>query len=89
MATLVAMMRDIAPFGLRIPSELKARIEHSANERKRSLNSEMIARLTESFSASKLPDFTDGELIAELMRRYARGDIYIRIGNLKCEIDNK
>lgn len=72
-------MRDIAPFGLRIPAELKIQIGKAAEENQRSLNGEMVVRLEASFHAP-LAEYSDGELISELMRRYGRGDIYIRIG---------
>lgn len=72
---------EIHPFGLRIPEDLKAQLDSAVKISKRSLNSEMIARLAASFEPpadlSKVPD---GELVAELMRRYERGSIYIRIG---------
>ena len=77
------MTRDIAPFGLRIPEDLKMRISQDASDNKRSMNSEMIARLIESFEPVKrLDSYTDAELIAELLLRYKQGEIYIRIG--KC-----
>ena len=77
-------MRDIAPFGLRIPDNLKTRLEEAAHENLRSLNSEMLVRLDKSF-ARPLEDYSDGDLIAELMRRYERGDIYVRIGKTESE----
>lgn len=73
-------MRDITPFGLRIPADLKTRIEEAAAKNLRSLNAEMIVRLSESFERGPLATYSDGELIAELMDRYERGALYIRIG---------
>lgn len=74
-------IRDIAPFGLRIPSDLKERLRKAGKERRYSLNKEMVTRLDESFRPRlELSDISDGELVAELMRRYERGTIYIRIG---------
>jgi hypothetical protein len=40
---------DIAPFGLRMRPELKRRMEEAAKTNNRSLNSEIIARLEQSF----------------------------------------
>lgn len=76
------MIKDISrqhPFGLRIPEELKVRLESAAERSARSLNSEMVVRLSDSFR-SPLSDYPDGELIAELLSRYERGTISIRIG---------
>lgn len=42
-------MRDINPFGLRMPPQLRKQVEESAKENKRSLNAEILARLEESF----------------------------------------
>jgi hypothetical protein len=80
-------MRDISPFGLRIPDDLKTRLEDAAARNRRSLNSEMLARLEASF-AGPLDDYSDGELIAELMSRYGRGEIYVRVGILTEDAGN-
>ena len=69
---------DIAPFGLRIPDELKLRLDVAAGKNIRSLNSEMLVRLEDSFKRP-LHAYSDGDLIAELMSRYERGAISIRI----------
>jgi len=45
------MSRDITPFGLRMPSDLKARIDAAAESNGRSINAECVARLQESFEA--------------------------------------
>jgi len=39
------MSRDIAPFGVRMPADLKLRLEHHSKENKRSLNAEIVSRL--------------------------------------------
>ena len=41
-------VRDIAPFGVRMPSDLKAMLEREAKINNRSLNSEIIDRLKKS-----------------------------------------
>lgn len=41
-------MREIAPFGVRMSPELKARLEAAAKINGRSLNAEVVARLQES-----------------------------------------
>lgn len=42
------MNRSIKPFGLRLPPELKAWLQQQAKNSRRSLNSEIIARLEAS-----------------------------------------
>ncbi|HDM8071269.1 Arc family DNA-binding protein [Vibrio harveyi] len=44
------MSRDIAPFGLRMQSELKEKLEAIAKENKRSLNAEITSRLESTVS---------------------------------------
>lgn len=44
------MSRDINPFGLRMPPELKEKIADQAKESGRSMNAEIIHRLEESLS---------------------------------------
>lgn len=44
------MSRDIAPFGLRMPSALKEKLEKKAKDNKRSLNAEITSRLEESLN---------------------------------------
>lgn len=43
------MSRDIAPFGVRMPAELKETVERAAKENGRSMNAEIILRLEDSF----------------------------------------
>jgi hypothetical protein len=77
----MAMVKDISrlhPFGLRIPEELKTRLEVSAIANARSLNGEMIVRLDSSFNRP-LQEYSDGDLISELLARYDRGKISIQI----------
>lgn len=44
----------IAPFGLRMQPELRARLEESAQKTGRSLNAEIVARLEESLAPDSL-----------------------------------
>ena len=46
------MSRDITPFALRMPAELRGQIEEAASSNKRSLNAEVVARLQDSFETS-------------------------------------
>lgn len=42
-------MRHIAPTGIRIPDELKTKLQQSAKDNGRSLNSKIVARLNASY----------------------------------------
>jgi len=77
------MMQDIAPFGLRLPASLRAELEAAAHHNQRSLNAELIFRLRESLrlQGRTLLDYSDGELVEELMARYDRDRVYIRLGD--------
>jgi hypothetical protein len=48
------MSRDIAPFGVRMPTELKALVEEAAAANGRSINAEVVTRLQESFATTAL-----------------------------------
>jgi hypothetical protein len=48
------MARDINPFGLRMPQELRRRIERSAKTNRRSMNAELILRLQDSVEKDPL-----------------------------------
>jgi hypothetical protein len=72
-------MRDQNPVAVRLPADLKTKIVDAAAENRRSLNAEMVVRLEKSFGRP-LADYSDGELIEELMSRYQRGDLFIRVG---------
>lgn len=60
------MARNITPFGLRMPPELRKRVEKSARANGRSLNAELVLRLQSS--VEKDPLFT--ARIAEPRDRY-------------------
>jgi hypothetical protein len=66
------MSRDITPFGLRMPTELKTQIEESATASGRSINAEIVGRLRASLdqSGSTLADIPDGLLLDEVITRY-------------------
>lgn len=49
-------MRSIAPFGLRMPEQLKRALMHQAKTNKRSLNAEIILMLEQSLKASTAKD---------------------------------
>lgn len=46
-------MREIAPFGVRMPPELKTRIEAEAKANGRSMNTEVVARLWDSLKEAR------------------------------------
>lgn len=49
------LTRNIAPFGLRMPPDLKERVEAAAKANNRSMNAEIVAVLEEKFPAPKDP----------------------------------
>lgn len=64
------MSRDITPFGIRMPSDLKAQVDAAALAGKRSINSEVIDRIQKSFEgAGDAKTLTTGALIEELVAR--------------------
>lgn len=75
-------MKDAIPTYIRIPNDLKERIDAAARENRRSRNAEVITRLEESFtpSSKSLVNYPVGDLLGELLRRYQPGEIMIRIG---------
>ncbi len=66
------MTRQINPFGLRMPPELKEAIQASADKSRRSLNAEVVLRLQRSLEMEPLimADLTPGELIREPSAKY-------------------
>ncbi|MCG6265359.1 Arc family DNA-binding protein [Vibrio vulnificus] len=59
------MSRNINPFGLRMPPELKEKLEEEAKKNMRSLNAELVARLEESFDKN-FDESPNNQEIAEL-----------------------
>lgn len=47
------MSRDVNPFGLRMPPEVKEELEKMAEQNRRSLNAEIVVRLEESIKREK------------------------------------
>jgi hypothetical protein len=74
-------LEKIAPFGLRLQPDLKAKLEAYAKKAPRSLNAEITERLESSLARQGLRDYTDGELIDELIRRWGRDRVLIRLGD--------
>jgi len=73
--------RDITPFGVRFPTELKNKLRAAADAKTGSINAEVVARIAASFGPDKpLKSFSDGELIQELIDRWGRDNIEIHLG---------
>lgn len=75
----------IVPVGVRMQPELKEKLEAEARSHMKSgrpsLNAEIVERLERSFeSQTGLGKYSDGELIDELIRRWGRDALYIRLG---------
>lgn len=75
------MLTDIVKFYLRVPADIKAQLDANARKQKRSLNSEILVRLSESLEhdQKQIADFTIGQLVDELLSRNVPGEIEIRI----------
>jgi hypothetical protein len=56
------MSRDVNPFGLRMPSDVKEELEKLAEQNRRSLNAEIIVRLEESIKRERESCITSDEL---------------------------
>ena len=57
------MSRDINPFGLRMPPELRQRLEQAIQESGRSMNAEIVHRLEESLNVKKFDAMATGAKI--------------------------
>lgn len=67
------MSRDIAPFGVRMPVELKEQLQIMAAENKRSINAEVVAAIEQAVHAHNLAKSraeTLQELNADGSKRY-------------------
>lgn len=63
----------ISPYPIRMPSELRQRLDESARQGSRSLHAEIISRLEESFASHRAESMGMGELV----------DILIEMGRKK------
>ena len=77
------MSRDITPFGLRMPTELKSQIDAAAAASGRSINAEIIGRLRASLdrSTTSLSAIPDGLLLDEVIARYAARQVTIVVSS--------
>lgn len=73
---------NIVPFGLRLQPDLKEKLKQAASGKpKWSLNSEIVQRLEKSLETRhELAQFSDGEMVDELIRRWGREAVMIRLG---------
>lgn len=75
------MYKDINPLGIRFPAELRDKIAKSAEENLRSINAEVVAQMLAAYKEkTTLAEFSDGELIDELIKRWGRDRVSIRLG---------
>ncbi len=64
------MSRDVNPFGLRMPPEVKEELEKLAEQNRRSLNAEIVVRLEESIKREKERCISEDalrQILAEVM----------------------
>ena len=64
------MVKDINPFGVRMPPEVKAELEKLAEQNRRSLNAEIVVRLEESIRREK-----DQCISEETLRRIVQEEL--------------
>lgn len=75
------MSREDPQLKIRLPADLKERIESASKTEGRSMNAEIIARLENSFDASASFKKAElGALINELMNRFPPDQVLISIG---------
>lgn len=97
----IEKIRDIAPYGVRLPTELKKHLQENAKKNGRSLNSEIVARLTEScvneadslklFDPSLFDPSQPGSLTATLQEVIAelKSEMEERIKELESRLADK
>jgi hypothetical protein len=68
---LSGMARDDQHFRLRIPEDLKARVETAARENHRSMTAEIIARLELTFSHGPMVDEELAQLVIEKLQVFS------------------
>jgi hypothetical protein len=79
-------LSHIKPYGLRMQPDMRRMLEDAADGKEQSLNSEIVERLEASFVARlDLSDFSDGELIDELIKRWGRDKVLIRLGRKSAD----
>ncbi|MCX8649947.1 Arc family DNA-binding protein [Gilliamella sp. B2776] len=67
--TKIKAGRDIAPFGVRIPSDLKEKLQKLADQKGRSLNAEIVYRLSQSVNQDNANVIHDNkDLFIELIK---------------------
>lgn len=76
------MAREDLHFRLRIPDSLKAQVEQSAQENRRSMTAEIIARLEASFDAPSREEF---ELTKKWAQEFLREALDSAVGQILAE----
>ena len=72
-------MRDINPFGLRLPPEIRHSVEVAAGNNRRSMNAEIIARLTESFIEKPTEPKSLFQLIEAVFKEAEKAGIPVKV----------
>lgn len=73
----------LPPYSLRLPQQLRSKLQEAADCSRRSLNAEMVARLESSFSFAEIPEGTKGALDIEnnAMLKAICAQLGIKAGN--------
>ncbi len=76
-------MKKTATMGIRLPPEVRERLEEAAEQEGRSLNSEILVRVRRTFSGlGPLAHLSDADLVHELLSRHPGKPFVIQIGDI-------
>ncbi len=74
-------MKKTATMGIRLPAEVRERLEQAAEKEGRSLNSEILVRVRRTFTGvGPLAHLSDADLVHELLSRHPGEPFLIQIG---------
>lgn len=72
-------------YTLRIPAELKAKVQESAKELNRSMNADIVARLEESFikaNSTNLNEIALEDLISNVLERLNTRELHLKLDDI-------
>lgn len=74
-------MKKTSTMGIRLPPDLREKLEASAEREGRSLNSEILMRVRRTFATQgALAELSDADLVHELLSRHPGEPFLIQIG---------
>lgn len=78
----------IPPFGVRMPQELKVKIEEAAKRSGRSINAEIVYRLQKSIDADEALTEMINKSVYSSNAKSDWGDVIEKINSLKTDLNN-